>query len=337
MDEVMHHTTDKGRRAGGQPTIVYIAGSGRSGSTLVERAIGAAPGFVNVGEVLDLFRQALAHDERCGCGEPLTDCVFWGAVIARAEVLSDPDRVRRMSDLQRSVIRQRHLPRMLVPALWGDGFGAAVREYAEGYAQTFAAVAAVSGATYVVDASKWPVQALALATGGGLDVRVIQVIRDPRGVAYSQSKSEVTRPQGREGATMAHQPALSAAARWTASQSQIDLLRARGLPAGVVHYEDFVTDPAASVRAGLAEVGIAVGTADLGHLRPGQADLPMSHGISGNPSRFTLGEVALRADEDWRTALSRPQQAAVVALASPHLPRLRRTSRRPVAHQGAPL
>src|SRR5215470_15851498 len=59
------------------PTVVYIAGFGRSGSTLLERALGELPGYVNVGELIDLFRRTGPDGERCGCGEAFTDCAFW--------------------------------------------------------------------------------------------------------------------------------------------------------------------------------------------------------------------------------------------------------------------
>ena len=51
------------------PVVIYIAGSGRSGSTMLERALGEMPGFVNVGELIDLFRHVARQGERCGCGE----------------------------------------------------------------------------------------------------------------------------------------------------------------------------------------------------------------------------------------------------------------------------
>ena len=66
------------------PVIVYIAGSGRSGSTLLERVIGAIPGQVNVGELIDLPRRVAVDDEICGCGEPFSRCPFWTAVGQRA-------------------------------------------------------------------------------------------------------------------------------------------------------------------------------------------------------------------------------------------------------------
>ena len=56
------------REPGQAPIVVYIAGSGRSGSTLLERALGEIPGFVNVGELIDLYRRVADHGELCGCG-----------------------------------------------------------------------------------------------------------------------------------------------------------------------------------------------------------------------------------------------------------------------------
>jgi len=57
--------------------VIYIAGSGRSGSTLVERTLGAIPGWVNIGELIELFRKPSVAAELCGCGQPFSSCVFW--------------------------------------------------------------------------------------------------------------------------------------------------------------------------------------------------------------------------------------------------------------------
>lgn len=308
------------------PVVLYVAGSGRSGTTLVERALGAIPGFCNVGEALDLFRQALSNDELCGCGEALSLCPFWQAVATAAPILDDPVRVARMRDLQRRLVRQRNLPRMLVA---GRGeFGDELREYAEGYAEIFRAVLAVSGAGRVVDASKWPVQALALSAGG-IDLRVVHVVRDPRGVAFSQAKEDVSRPHDPNGQAMARRPVLSAAARWSATQAQIDAISLTGLPTSVLLYERFVSNPAPTVRDCLEELGVSVDPLDLGHLRPAQARLPQSHGVSGNPSRFRSGEVSLRHDEQWRSDLSLRQQRLVRALTGIQHGRLAHARRRP--------
>jgi hypothetical protein len=146
--------------------------------------------------------------------------------------------------------------------------------------------AAQAGAACVVDASKWPVQALALARAG-LDVRVIHLVRDVRGVAYSLGKREVSRPHAvREADVMSHLSPAMAAARWVAVQSQAGLLRRCGLPVTRMRYEEFVRHPRAAVEAALAGIGLAAPPAHLAHIGDGRVVLGTSHGLSGNPSRF---------------------------------------------------
>ena len=54
--------------------VLYIAGVGRSGSTLLERMLGAVPGSVNTGELNAIFSRVATQDQRCGCGEPFSAC-----------------------------------------------------------------------------------------------------------------------------------------------------------------------------------------------------------------------------------------------------------------------
>ena len=195
-------------------------GSGRSGSTLLERALGEIPGFVNVGELIDLYRRIAAHGERCGCGEPFAQCPFWSRVGDRAFGGWQEQKLAATSELQGKVARQRRMPRLLAMPLAGARFRADVAAYGASYAGLYGAIAAEAGAACVVDASKWPVQALALARAG-LDVRVIHLVRDVRGVAYSLGKRDVSRPHAVAGAdVMTHLSPAEAAARWVAVQSQ---------------------------------------------------------------------------------------------------------------------
>ena len=64
--------------------VLYIAGVGRSGSTLLERMLGAVPGAVNTGELNAIFSRVSQQDQRCGCGEPFSECPFWREVGAEA-------------------------------------------------------------------------------------------------------------------------------------------------------------------------------------------------------------------------------------------------------------
>ena len=91
-------------------TVVYLGGFGRSGSTLVERVLGTAPGWANVGELVDLARSVARTDELCGCGRRFSRCPVWNEVGAAAFGGWSEDVVDRLSALQRAAARQRHLP-----------------------------------------------------------------------------------------------------------------------------------------------------------------------------------------------------------------------------------
>lgn len=289
---------------GGGPTVVYIAGSGRSGSTLLERALGEIPGFVNVGELIDLFRRDASRADRCGCGQHFAGCAFWAGVGERAFGGWGSPRTAEVHPIQRRVARQRAMPGLAVLPLAGRGFRADAARYGACYAALYQAICEQAGAGCVVDASKWPVQALALWRGG-IDVRVIHLVRDVRGVAHSLTKR-------------ARKPAVTAV-RWVSHQSQAALLRGCGPPFTRVRYEDFVRAPRHTVETALAELGLADRAPRLDHLTDTHMTLHPSHGIHGNPSRFQHGEIALRPDETWRQRMPRHNRILVTAIGLPFL------------------
>jgi len=176
----------------------------------------------------------------------------------------------------------------------------------------------VSGAQVIVDASKWPGQALALQRGG-IPIRLLHQLRDPRGVAYSWAKSDLARPQSGEGSTMATRAPLPSAARWLALQSEIALMAPAFDHATTLRYEDFVADPPGVLARAVAELGLRVDAGDLAHVGAHEIRLPESHGLAGNPSRFQVGTVAVRADEAWHRGLAPRDQRLVTAVTAPLL------------------
>lgn len=297
--------------------VVYIAGSGRSGSTLVERTLGGSPGWVNVGELIELFRRPAALTERCGCGELLTRCPVWSAVGDLATESWSPAVMERMRHLQRRVSRQRMIPRLL--AVTERSTSTVVeecQEYAERVDRIYEAVASVTGSQVVVDASKWPGQALALRRGG-ISVRLLHVVRDPRGVAHSWAKGSVARPHSTTGATMAVRRPWESASRWVAMQLEVRAIAAQFTHSTVLRYEDFVTDPAASLSRVRRNLGFDDAPESIAHVRGHQIELPMSHGIAGNPSRFDRGGLEVRPDDAWRSGLGRGERRVVSAITAP--------------------
>ena len=101
--------------------VVFIGGSGRSGSTLIERLLGRLPGVCNVGEVAFLWERGLQRGELCGCGLALLECPFWCEVGKRAFGGWDSFNVDRFLALKESVDRNQFIPALAVPARGGEG------------------------------------------------------------------------------------------------------------------------------------------------------------------------------------------------------------------------
>ena len=188
------------------------------------------------------------------------------------------------------------------------------------------AVRAVSGCAVIVDSTKDPSYAFVLRGVHGIDLRVVQLVRDSRGVAYSWSKGRVERPE------YANHPSLrqtfmerrtpwKSAVLWSAKNLLFDVLGRSNIPITVEQYESLVVDPTASLRRVLALV-----TNDLpegGQFEEAFADsefeaLPL-HSLGGNRVRFERGTVRLRADEEWRGKMGRRDRLVVGLLTLPLL------------------
>ncbi|MGP8160571.1 MAG: sulfotransferase [Candidatus Dormibacteria bacterium] len=300
-------------------TVLYIAGTGRSGSTVLAGVLGEVEGVFAAGEVRYLWQRGLIEGRLCGCGAPVRDCPRWGAILEAATRGGVAMRPEAMAEFLVHAGRVRHLPGSLVrKALPMQQERSTARAAARAtLSRLYPAIAQVTASQVVVDSSKLPAYALLLADLPGIDLRVVHLVRDPRGAAYSWS----TRKALTDGATQSHMEqmgALKSAALW-----DVWNVAASGLLGGGdgrylrLRYEDFVADPAAAVRRILSLAGLA-GSAlpfdsDAGiNLRP-------NHMVAGNPDRLRHGPIRLRVDARWRSAMPGRDRRVVNAVAAPLL------------------
>ena len=297
--------------------VVYLGGFGRSGSTLVERMLAVAPGWVNVGELVDLARSVAPSDELCGCGRPFSRCPMWADVGELAFGGWSPSVLDSLVALHRSAARQRHLPGLLGSRRPPS---AALRELRATYVRLYDAVREVTGARVVVDASKGPALGQAIAGSPGIDLRLLNVVRDPRAVAWSWNR-RMERPHATSGREqMWRIPSHRAAVQWTALQMETEAIARWGrVRTARLRYEDFIVNPVEALVAATDALGVPLTAKDLPVVAGGRVELGPSHGLAGNPGRFRTGPVELRRDDRWMTEMPARDRAVVTALALPLL------------------
>ena len=102
-------------------------------------------------------------------------------------------------------------------------------EYSTYYRKLYDAACEVSGAKVVVDSSKVAPTAMALSHHRHIDLRVLHIVRDSRGVAHSWAKV-VARPESLEGAEMPRLDARQSTTLWLAHNLSMTGLAYRGVP-----------------------------------------------------------------------------------------------------------
>jgi hypothetical protein len=313
--------------------VLYIAGTGRSGSTVLANILGEVDGVFAAGEVRYLWQRGLKEGRLCGCGLTVRDCPVWSRVLAAAGQLDDAERVDAIVSMLQRTGRIRNLPGVLagsvVPRL-DPAESHALAPARDALGDLYAAIADVTGCRVIVDSSKLPAYANVLAATPGIDLRVVHLIRDPRGAAYSWSSRKTLA----DGAARTHMeqigPAKSAVL-WDVWNLAGGVLF-KGDPDRYLRlrYEDFVSDPPGSIRAILGMVGIK--DADLPFINSNEARTTPNHSVAGNPDRLRHGVITLRSDDRWRLAMKPRNRRLVSTLTSPLLLRYGYPLRPAVVH-----
>lgn len=283
------------------PTVVYIAGSPRSGSTLLARLLGSVEDSTTVGEMRLIWDRSFGENWACSCGKPFSDCPFWTSVVASWEGAVDVNvaeglrvrntlRTRAMGRLVRST--RRHAP-------------AELGAYAATMDALYSAVAAQAGVGTIVDSSKAPADALTLARLSALDFRVIHLVRDPRAIVQSWTR-KLQDPSLPGGTTM-RLGLVRPVAMWIHWNMAIRRFGRRMGDPILVRYEDLCRDPDGEVGRILRLLG-----RDIDGPATNRTEEVEPHTMAGNPMRFEP-ITAIKEDDEWRRSLP-PSKAFIVHL-----------------------
>jgi hypothetical protein len=300
-----------------QVRYVCMPGSPYTGSTLLGALLNEHPDCVSLGAATGLIRRVDLSTYRCSCGRLFTDCEFWHDIAARTQALGHPVNVFKTDfwNTHPRLAQNRILNALLVRSMGWDRLNeirdALIGKFTKGKISEAAwnswslasAVLQKTGKTVFIDTARDHQRPKYLATHPLLDVKVIHLIRDPRG-----NSASIMKHTGLDAATAARQwrrynVEAARVKRYLPDESWLSL-----------HYEDLCANPAGV----LDRISDFLGVRSAPMQPVFQAG---DHHLIGNAMRLKgVGEI--REDRSWQTRLSGTDLETIKRIAGPTSRRL---------------
>ncbi len=298
--------------------IVFLAGAGRTGGTLIANLLSESAGLFSAGELLRIWDPVTLVDRQCGCGTRLLDCPVWSEIFHQA--FGDIRKINfdRMRQQRENVGRTRSLPALLLgrqsrgtQALSGDA-----KEYFDVMHSLYRAISTVTKCQVIVDSSRIPSHGVLLRQFDDYKVTAIHLLRDARAVAFSFRRTESPQmpgvrlpqpPQALEKSAITWS-VQNLAAEWLLWRVEGGYLRLR--------YEDFIARPSDTIQM-IHDRFLMWPLTSKAFVNEHEVRLGPHHTISGNVNRHKTGNITLRADDEWKTKMSRASRARVMLMAWP--------------------
>ena len=284
--------------------IIFIAGRGRSGSTLLGKTFDTSHDVFHIGELRYFVQIGWKENRECECGERLRCCPFWSKIIHLWEKY-DIDKIQTAS---------KGLPTHLEIAL-RNKVNKSI-EYNSVYLsflnKLYHIVGDLSESRYIFDSSKFPIYLYYLINLKDVRVKVIHLTRDPRGTSHSWS----TKKQGSKGQSselVGQHSFLKEATKWRLWNGLIrDMLKDVEYS---VHtkWEDFLSDPCGESERIIRALNLDMSRPAF--VSPSHIRLSIGHAFWGNSSRRLNGLTEIRREEKWRQHMLVWKKSLIYALA----------------------
>ncbi len=295
--------------------VLYVAGWGRSGTTLMDNILGQLEGFFSAGEVRYIWERSLLENWKCGCGKSFSYCDVWQEIVQDAfsgENRIEPDVVNQMTYRYTRTLRTLRL--LLGGGRWN---ATGLSEYLAITERLYLSIARRTGSRVIIDSSKFPVYGAMLNLIPSLDVYIVHVVRDPRAVAFSWMTPKLTTDL-QEPAYLAKINPVTSALWWTGWNLAINYIgHLRPDKYLRLKYEKFVSSPRSSIDEVLGFLGET--NISVPFKNEFTVMLSANHTISGNPNRFKHGMIKITPDVRWLSDMHPFHRFLVTFLTLPFL------------------
>lgn len=264
--------------------IIYIMGSGRSGSTLLSSMLGSQLNIISAGEVYNyknLFESAVSDKRICSCGEKLDECNYWRKV--RQNVVNNTGHeLVDLKDTRPEIFKENNF-------------------------SVFSAIKEISGKSIIVDSSKRHYRLKLLLKSKLFRVVIVHLIRDAR--AYSYSSLLTARKNGKSDMVF-----YKKLMEWQKKNLGIKAIYGRKPGYIQMRYEDLVSDHASQLSRVTEAFNLPLDGARLF-----DPEMNESHVFSGNSRFISKGLDEIKLDTRYLVKLSSSQWLVATALVAPAL------------------
>ncbi len=302
--------------------VLYLAGSGRSGTTVISHILDQLDDVFAGGELRYVWERGLEKDHLCGCGRRFSACPFWSAVMAELSTNCGSVAVAAADAVGQRLLRRLRILRVPAMLLRLTRGRPPVPQHADDrlIRALYEAIAKVTGAKVIVDSSKLPSYGLLLSQQPNVSLSVLHVVRDSRATAFSWRRTRKALEDDDTAALMPQFDYWKSASLWLwwnlITATVWDRHERRYLR---VRYEDFAEDALAT----MTEVArfISADPAKLPFVSTNSVHLARSHFVAGNPNRHETGPTEILPDTEWKRGLVLKDLALVTGMTWPGLRR----------------
>ncbi len=246
--------------------VLYIMGTARSGSTILEILLAHGQRCLGVGELSAIVQDGFIGNKPCSCGANFHDCAFWSKV-SKTISLSKED-IEEWARLQRKIEWHTGLLRQVLGLISNRDW----ERYRIFNRRLLNALRQVSATEVIVDSSKYAGRALALSRLNEIELSVVCLTRSPEGLmtSFRKPNKDEQRPKN-PWAVFRYYAFVMLSLRLVAARLKQKVL--------VQRYEDIVSKPASqlneianSFRLDLSSVVQAIENSEsfgVGHLVTG--------------------------------------------------------------------
>ncbi len=285
---------------------IYICSAGHSGSTLLDMLIGSHSRIESLGEITHLPKN-LALNTICGCGSPVRECEFWKGAISNIERKLNIDLVSNPYILDlgyisaRIIVDKRHqtifynLARKISHGLIYIHYRHTIPLYyfllprfeksINNNHLLYQSVRNYNDAGLIVDSSKAYLKGLGVYLHNKDETRIIVLVRDGRGVFYSNLKRGFDRRKSLNGWINYYQRALVLIDKYVNKEHVL-----------FVKYEDLAKNTKKVMEDISKFIDVEYESAML------DFSSKVHHITNGNNTRFKSSKINL--DEAWKNNLN---------------------------------